>query len=402
MELFDRLPPDFFKVLTSSKKELYVAAILVLRQAFKTELIIRRTDFIAMLIDTLENRILLADFSEESAELGADAADGESLSGKAHFLVRVLEKRGWIEKEYETGSFIENISVPDYAIATADLLYQLSEERVSEYNGYIYATYASLKSCDDNPEYRVQALSAAHANSARLITELKSLYNNIGRYYSRILQKTDVNELLHEHFDEYREQLFDTIYYPLKTIDSVPRFRHPILSIVHSWEVSDEIIQSIAEQGVQRRIFEDMDTGREQTMDMLLEISATYEKIEDLIAQIDQKHTEYTKLAQNELALQFFQLGFFRSGMEQQALACLDMMDFDGKEQVLQKIRGGTQDALWQRMALTLAQRYEPELFASLTDSAQGMRADVRLEGEKTPAQVRQARKRAAEAAQPE
>lgn len=115
-----------------------------------------------------------------------------------------------------------------------------------------------------------------------------------------------------------------------------------------------------------------------------------------------QKHTEYTKLAQNELALQFFQLGFFRPGMEQQALACLDMMDFDGKEQVLQKIRGGTQDALWQRMALTLAQRYEPDLFASLTDSAQGMRADVRLEGEKAPAQVRQARKRAAEAAQPE
>ena len=110
-----------------------------------------------------------------------------------------------------------------------------------------------------------------------------------------------------------------------------------------------------------------------------------------------QKHTEYTKLAQN-----VFQLGFFRPGMEQQALACLDMMDFDGKEQVLQKIRGGTQDALWQRMALTLAQRYEPELFASLTDSAQGVRADVRLEGEKAPAQVRQARKRAAEAAQPE
>ena len=115
-----------------------------------------------------------------------------------------------------------------------------------------------------------------------------------------------------------------------------------------------------------------------------------------------QKHTEYTTLAQNELALQFFQLGFFRPGMEQQALACLDMMDFDGKEQVLQKIRGGTQDALWQRMALTLAQRYEPELFASLTDSAQGMRADVQLEGEKAPAQVRQARNRAAEAAQPE
>ena len=115
-----------------------------------------------------------------------------------------------------------------------------------------------------------------------------------------------------------------------------------------------------------------------------------------------QKHTAYTKLAQNELALQFFQLGFFRPEMETQALACLDMMDFDGKQQILQKLRSGADAAAWQRMALTLAQRYEPELFASLTDSAQGMRADVRLEGEKAPAQVRQARKRAAEAAQPE
>lgn len=295
MGLFDHIPKDFFKVLTSGKKDLYVAAIMVLRQAFQTELIILRSDFIAMLINTLENRILVADFSEESDELGEDTSEKEGLSGKAHFLVRVLEKRGWIESEYNARSDTYHISVPDYAIATANLLYQLSQDRVSEYNGYIYATYASLKSCEDNPEYRVQALSAAHTNSVQLITELKSLYNNIGRYYQRILNESDINSLLREHFDNYREQLFDAIYYPLKTIDSVPRFRHPILSIVHNWEVNDEIIESIAEQGVQRKLFTDMDTGREQTMDMLLNIGETYEKIEDLITQIDHKHMEYTR-----------------------------------------------------------------------------------------------------------
>lgn len=79
-----------------------------------------------------------------------------------------------------------------------------------------------------------------------------------------------------------------------------------------------------------------------------------------------QKHTAYTKLAQNELALQFFQLGFFRPEMEQQALACLDMMDFDGKQQILQKLRSGADAAAWQRMALTLAGRYEPELYERL------------------------------------
>ena len=49
------------------------------------------------------------------------------------------------------------------------------------------------------------------------------------------------------------------------------------------------------------------------------------------------------------------QLGFFRPEMETQALACLDMMDFDGKQQILQKIRSGADAAAWQRMALTLA-----------------------------------------------
>lgn len=52
--------------------------------------------------------------------------------------------------------------------------------------------------------------------------------------------------------------------------------------------------------------------------------------------------------------------------MEQQALACLDMMDFDGKQQIVQKLRSGADAAAWQRMALTLAGRYEPELYERL------------------------------------
>ena len=117
-----------------------------------------------------------------------------------------------------------------------------------------------------------------------------------------------------------------------------------------------------------------------------------------------QKHTAYTKLAQNELALQFFQLGFFRPEMETQALACLDMMDFDGKQQILQKIRSGADAAAWQRMALTLAGRYEPELYERLagqpSPEAPGtVRTAKKQDAE--PARVQQARRRAGEAAQP-
>lgn len=78
-----------------------------------------------------------------------------------------------------------------------------------------------------------------------------------------------------------------------------------------------------------------------------------------------QKHNVYTKVTQNELALQFFNLGFFNPQMADQALQCMDMMDFDGKAELMQKIsqQGTMYQKLLQYMqlALTLAERYEPE-----------------------------------------
>ena len=51
-----------------------------------------------------------------------------------------------------------------------------------------------------------------------------------------------------------------------------------------------------------------------------------------------QKQSPYSKMSQNELALQFFNAGFFNPQIADQALACLDMMDFDRKHFVIQKI----------------------------------------------------------------
>ena len=53
---------------------------------------------------------------------------------------------------------------------------------------------------------------------------------------------------------------------------------------------------------------------------------------------VAQKQNPYSKMAQNEMALQFFGRGFFNPQLADQALACLDMMDFDRKQFVVQKI----------------------------------------------------------------
>lgn len=84
-----------------------------------------------------------------------------------------------------------------------------------------------------------------------------------------------------------------------------------------------------------------------------------------------QKKNAYTKVSQNELALQFFQLGFFNPQMTDQALMCIDMMDFDGKDSVSQKIEqnGMMFQKLIQYMqlALTLAAKAAPEMVEGLS-----------------------------------
>ena len=51
-----------------------------------------------------------------------------------------------------------------------------------------------------------------------------------------------------------------------------------------------------------------------------------------------QKASPYSKMSQNELALQFYGAGFFDPMRADQALACLEMMDFDRKEFIMQRI----------------------------------------------------------------
>ena len=80
-----------------------------------------------------------------------------------------------------------------------------------------------------------------------------------------------------------------------------------------------------------------------------------------------QKQSPYSKMSQNELALQFFGAGFFNPQIADQALACLDMMDFDRKHFVMQKIaqNGG----MYQQM---MAMQQQMVMLAQMVDQYRG------------------------------
>ena len=61
-----------------------------------------------------------------------------------------------------------------------------------------------------------------------------------------------------------------------------------------------------------------------------------------------QRQNPYTTLSQNQLAIEFYDRGFFNPQLAEQALQCIDMMDFEGKEQIRQGIQKNSD--LYQQM----------------------------------------------------
>lgn len=89
-----------------------------------------------------------------------------------------------------------------------------------------------------------------------------------------------------------------------------------------------------------------------------------------------QRQNAYSKMANNELALQLLNAGVFNPQLVDQSTMLLNMMDFPKKEELMQSLQnmGGMmqQMAMWQQMALTLAQKYEPGTAAKMAAGIMG------------------------------
>ena len=100
-----------------------------------------------------------------------------------------------------------------------------------------------------------------------------------------------------------------------------------------------------------------------------------------------EKQSPYSRMSQNELALQFYSAGFFNPQMADQALACLDMMDFSRKQFIMNKIaENGT---MYQQMLMMQQQMLQ---MSQIIDQTQGTNlADqvaAGIMGQAVPAQM--------------
>ncbi len=291
MNIFNKIPENFFSILVSKNKNIYIDALFVLREAFKQEMTISRENIISRLINNLEDEFYQEDFSEEDE---TNELKDNNISSKAYFLLRKLKWAGWVEFEMQRDSFEENVIIPDYAIKFIDLLYSIVEEKQVEYNSYVFATYSSLKLASIEKGETYNAIITAYNNTIQLINELKSLYNSLGRFHRKMCNQDNINEAINEHFFEYKEYS-DEMIFPRFTRDSVPRYKSPIRDMLNDILADKERLENTINIASKNSKYKSREEAEDDILNKIRTVLEVYENIDSTMNQIEQKNTDYVR-----------------------------------------------------------------------------------------------------------
>ncbi len=289
MELFDRIPSNFFSVLVSGNKEIYVEALLLLHQMFKFELNIKVEDYISALIAVLEDKVYVLEAEDEVPE------NNLTQNTKARMILNRFIKTGWIDKEFLDGSFVEIITPRNYAISVMKLLSELQENTQQEYNSLVFSTYSSLKQAKSEHELQMyEAVLSAKANTEQLEYELRTLYHGIRSFLNVIQEQNDVNFLLKNHFEEFKK-MSDRIYHPIKTMDSIYRYAVPIQSLLSDVLDDENLMHNMCERAMTIKKYADDSEAEREIISSIDYVMDAYQSVRDIINEIDRKHSTYTK-----------------------------------------------------------------------------------------------------------
>lgn len=239
MKLFDILPPNFFSVLASPNRQLYIDALFLLQDCFSAEeLIIRRDYYAERLRERLGNTISASNIEEDAIGEEEDN-NSELFADKASLIIRRLAKCGWVIVEMIENQFDWQIFIPDYASDILNLLRHLTEDRNEALERNIRTAYALLKTAEA-PEEKLEALEAAHDNFRDFEKELIKVFTNMKRYHQMSTELENVNDLLNAFLTNYQENIDRKYISPLSRSNSVERYRTEIKNILSAWTQSDD------------------------------------------------------------------------------------------------------------------------------------------------------------------
>ena len=287
--LFEILPADFYKPLTSKYRRMYADAILLIFNTFKSEISygVNRDIIVRTLMDYFELDDDEISFDDENYV--SDARD------KANGVIAQLKAAGWLEYE-QTDDHQLNVVMFEYAIPIIESMNRVIKEEETEYQGLISQIHSTLQNDELLSKPYELIIVGVEESTERLVSELKRLSVSIKRYMEKQTNEMDANEVL-EHFFKYHQDIGSKAYLRMKTAENIAYFRSSIIDRIDYILSSSDIMTRAVKGYMEVRKVEDADTAYDMLVSNLIDIKSAFYKIDDIIDEIDSKHTKYMKNA---------------------------------------------------------------------------------------------------------
>ncbi|MBR1743398.1 MAG: hypothetical protein IJ733_16310 [Lachnospiraceae bacterium] len=287
--IFDILPMDFFKPLTSKYKRIYADTILLIFNTFKPEISygVNREIVVKVLMDYFE-----ADDDEMSFDEETYVSDSRE---KANGVIAQLKAAGWLEYEQAANHQL-NVTLFDYTIPVIESMNRVIKEEETEYQGIISQIHASLQNEELYAKPYELIIMGVGENTERLVSELKKLNVSIKRHMEKQTNDMEAAEVL-EHFFKYHQDIGSKAYLRMKTGDNISYFRNAIIDRIDYILESAEIMDRALSGYMEIKHVEDEELAYDSLVRELMDIKSAFYRLDDIIEEIDNKHRRYMRNA---------------------------------------------------------------------------------------------------------
>lgn len=264
MELFDIIPDNFFSILSSKNKRLYLACAVQAFNVYESGSIlgVERKSVVDDLVIFLEG--YQNDYRDDEVEFKDLLEQPETKRDLANLVIRRLEECGWIYIDV-TSDYVELLNFTDYAITIIEAIQSIIPSKViydasyeeddidsqflqpdiinpNEYHGYIYTIYSLLNS--DITDYHL-VIEQVYKNTKMLIRSLRKMDSRIKDYINLVVETSEIKDLMNKLVD-YNMEIYQPSYTKLKTSDNVNKYRLNIVTKLEEIASNEEAMNSIA------------------------------------------------------------------------------------------------------------------------------------------------------------
>lgn len=283
MQLRNEIPDTFWSLFRSVNRDIYIEALLCINEEYQyNNYFLTREVCIQVLGDMNARKRFKLQWEENETEF-------DMLETPSSRILNWLLKTGWLKRIEDYQTLVTNIVIPDYSAVFIDAFERLSSEDTQDTEIYIQNVYATLFSFRNDSRANLGMLRTALVNTKRLNKALQDMLHNMDKFFVRLLEQNNYEDLLREHLDGYVEEIVQKKYHILKTSDNFYIYKMDIKKCLRDMREDEEWIEEIRTRAAQ------MGDTKDDVLDLLDQIERGFDDIEHRIANMDKEHAKYVR-----------------------------------------------------------------------------------------------------------